>query len=157
MDANKFQVLFYAVALAFPAVQTSAHFPLAQAKLESGNWTSHNYEVNNNMFGMTVPQVRKTTATNTNEVGAYAHYSNVLDGMTDYLHFLNDLGLTDDAKLSTYLKTKYAKDPAYYGKVSSIADQLTAAHVYIDRKVIYAGALATAVATALGVGFIVSK
>lgn len=150
MDNKTFQLLFVGVSLGFPQVHVSPKLPLAQAKLESANWKSPNWLNNNNMFGMTVPQLRSTTATNKTSVGKYAHYDNVLDGVTDYFRFLDQLGIYDDAALEKKLRGNYATDPQYFLKVSNIVTQLTTAGEYLDTKLIYAGASVAALALGYG-------
>jgi flagellum-specific peptidoglycan hydrolase FlgJ len=146
MDSKTFQLMYYAVSLAFPSVHVSSAVPLAQAKIESGNFTSHAFLENNNFCGMTVPSVRSTTAVNADKPGAAAIYANPLDCMRDYFKFLDELGLHDDAALLARINAgKYATDKAYPGKVAQMVKQLAASGELLSAEMVYgAGAVATA-------------
>lgn len=138
--------MFYAVSLAYPSVHVSSEIPLAQAKIESGNFTSHAFTFNNNFCGMTVPGVRSTTAVNKSTPGAAAIYANPLDCMRDYFKFLDELGLHTDAALLARINSgKYATDKAYPGKVAQMVAQLRASGELLSAEMVYgAGAVATA-------------
>lgn len=54
----------------------------AQAAHETGNFTSDIFKENNNLFGMKMPRVRKTTAIGENR--GHAVYKSVEDSVKDY-------------------------------------------------------------------------
>lgn len=157
MNAQTFQLLFYYYRALHPAVSVTARLPLAQAVHESTNFTSHIYETYNNMFGMTVPQARETLALNKGTKDAFARFSSPMDSIGDYFYWLEAFGITNDAQLDTFIKTRYAADKAYYAKVSRRVAELAAAGAYISPTAIYAGTAAAAVAVALGAGAIIHE
>jgi flagellum-specific peptidoglycan hydrolase FlgJ len=158
MDNRTFQFMYYAVSLGFPAVHVSSRVPLAQAKIESGNWSSPAFLNRNNMFGMTVPSARSTTATNKATPGVAAIYANVLDGITDYFKFLNEVGLHTEAALLARINAgKYAADKAYPGKVAQLVAQLDASGELLSPEMVYGGAALLTAATGLGVREIVKR
>ena len=55
---------------------------LAQAMLETGNFTSDIFKANNNLFGMKHPSVRPTVSKGTNR--GHANYTNWQDSVKDY-------------------------------------------------------------------------
>lgn len=65
---------------------------VAQAVLETGWFTSKNFKVNNNLYGMRVPYNRITTADTS--INGYAHYKKWEESIIDYflmLSFRNDI------------------------------------------------------------------
>ena len=60
----------------------TAKFITAQAAHETGNFTSKIFKENNNLFGMKLPKVRKTTATG--EKYSHAVYKNIEDSIKDF-------------------------------------------------------------------------
>lgn len=150
MTSSVFQLAFYYYRLLHPTVQVTARLPLAQAVHESANFTSNVFETNNNALGMMAPKSRETTCLNRGGKG-FAVYGSVLDGIADYILWLEALGLTDDAKLDAHIKAgKYATDKAYYTKIQRVVTELKAADKYIAPGAIYAGAGVAGVAAALG-------
>lgn len=136
--------MFTALGLLYPDVKITVRQPLAQAVLESANFTSHNWEINNNCFGMRPPVARVTTCTNKGSSAPYAHYDSALDCIQDWFLFCRALGLTDDALLDNYIKSgKYAADKAYYGKVQANIKALVAANKYINPALILGTGLVT--------------
>lgn len=155
MDTKKFQILFYYYRALHPSIHVTALLPMAQAVVESANFTSHVYQVNNNPFGMMAPAARDSTATNRGGKG-YASYASPLDGIADYFYWLEAFGLTDDVKLDAHLKAgKYATDRAYYTKITKQVAELQASGKYIDPLLIKAGAVAALVAGVVGLGVVV--
>lgn len=105
----------------------NVRFPLiivAQAKLETGNFTSKVFLENNNLFGMKQAVLRPTTCKGTNLNHGY--YNNWIESVYDYAFFqaayLNDLK-TEEAYYE-YLGKNYATDPDYIKKVKQIAKTL---------------------------------
>ena len=62
----------------------------AQAGFETGNFTSVIFKENNNLFGMKLPRVRKTTAIGENR--GHAVYKNLEDSIKDYWLYSKALG-----------------------------------------------------------------
>ena len=98
---------------------------LAQARLETGNFSSVLCREHNNLFGMKMPSVRQTSAVSSTDNG-YAIYESWYDcvidmalfqewyrtrgrDMKDYTGFLRSIG--------------YAEDPAYIHKLRILMDQ----------------------------------
>jgi len=74
---------------------------LAQAKLESGNFNSPIFKENNNLFGMKLAQVRKTTATGKNR--GHAKYNSWQDSVMDYKLWQDSNGMSKLPK-GVYIK-----------------------------------------------------
>jgi hypothetical protein len=88
---------------------------MAQAIIESGNFKSNIFKENNNLFGMKMPEYRKTTAIGTNR--GHAVYRNWRESVIDYA-----LWQGKRARYSTtnqYLRRlrSYAADPNYISKI----------------------------------------
>jgi hypothetical protein len=88
---------------------------MAQAIIESGNFKSNIFKENNNLFGMKMPEYRKTTAIGTNR--GHAVYRNWRESVIDYA-----LWQGKRARYSTtnqYLRRlrSYAADPNYITKI----------------------------------------
>jgi uncharacterized FlgJ-related protein len=102
------------------------HIVLAQAKLESGNFKSHMFLENNNMFGMKEAKRRPTT--NKGTQNGHAYYENWKDCVIDYAFYqaayLNSL--RTEEQYYQYLSASYAEDPAYIKKVKAMASKLKA-------------------------------
>jgi uncharacterized FlgJ-related protein len=83
-DKEKFAFRDYIVALLERAGFTSkmARMIFAQAAHETGNFTSDIFKENNNLFGMKLARVRKTTAIGENR--GHAVYKSVEDCIADY-------------------------------------------------------------------------
>ena len=60
---------------------------VAQAVLETGWFTSKNFKVNNNLYGMRVPYNRMTTADTS--INGYAHYKKWEESVIDYYLMLS--------------------------------------------------------------------
>jgi uncharacterized FlgJ-related protein len=100
------------------------HIVLAQAKLESGNFKSHIFLENNNMFGMKEAKRRPTT--NKGTQNGHAYFENWRDCVIDYAFYqaayLNDLKTED--QYYEYLAASYAEDASYVVKVREMANSL---------------------------------
>ena len=86
---------------------------MAQAKIESGHFTSAIFKENNNLFGMKEAQRRITTAEGTNRNHAY--YNHWRESVYDYAfyqcRYLGDI--RNEAEYFQYLSASYAEDPNY--------------------------------------------
>lgn len=89
------------------------HIVLAQAKLETGNFTSKVFRENNNLFGMKESSMRITTSKGTENNHAY--YNNWYESLLDYsfyqCRYLSNLQ-TEEQYLQ-YLGQSYAESPEY--------------------------------------------
>lgn len=88
----------------------------AQAKLESGNFTSDIFKHNNNLFGMKMPWRRATLATGVNR--GHAVYSDWRHSVYDYALWQSAYmrGLTQEQYLKK-LSASYADDDNYIHKL----------------------------------------
>jgi flagellum-specific peptidoglycan hydrolase FlgJ len=128
MTAKTFQYWFYAARLLHPNVKVTARIPLAQSALESGStWNSHMATAYNNFFGMTKPVLRKFTASGTYTTPkgvVFLTYSSPLQCISDYLMFLDQLGLTTDDKLQAYIDSgRYTKDAGYKQHLQRVVNE----------------------------------
>ena len=101
--------LMYSLKIAHPDIV------MAQAIIESGNFKSNIFKENNNLFGMKMPEYRKTTAIGINR--GHAVYRNWRESVIDYA-----LWQGKRARYSTvnqYLRRlrSYATDPNYINKI----------------------------------------
>lgn len=93
---------------------------LAQAKIETGNFTSKIFRENNNMFGMKLPYRRQTTAVG--ESRNHAKYTDWIQSIKDYKLWQDEMihrAPTKRAYLA-YLKRNYAEDKNYIKKIKQI-------------------------------------
>ena len=93
---------------------------LAQAKIETGNFTSKIFRENNNMFGMKLPYRRQTTAVG--ESRNHAKYTSWIQSIRDYKLWQDRMihkAPTKSAYLA-YLKRNYAQDKNYINKIKKI-------------------------------------
>ena len=94
----------------------------AQAKLESGNFNSPLFKLNNNLFGMGVIKNRPTTS-----LGArygFAYFNTWKDSVLDYVIY-QCLYLKDKSyqEYLHYLDTTYAEDEENVNKITKIAEE----------------------------------
>lgn len=89
------------------------HIALAQAKLETGNYTSKVFRENNNLFGMREAKQRITTAKGTEHNHAYYHtwFESVLDYSFYQCRYLSNI--RTEEQYFEYLNQSYAEDPNY--------------------------------------------
>jgi flagellum-specific peptidoglycan hydrolase FlgJ len=93
---------------------------LAQAKIETGNFTSKIFRENHNMFGMKLPERRQTTAVGKNR--NHAKYTDWIQSVRDYKLWQDQMihkAPTKRAYLA-YLKRNYAEDKNYIKKIKQI-------------------------------------
>lgn len=86
---------------------------MAQARLESGHFTSTLFKENNNLFGMKLPRKRQTEAIG--EKNGYALYKDWKASVRDYKLWQDGMIHKTKGKDSyiSYIGTKYAKDKKY--------------------------------------------
>lgn len=89
------------------------HIVMAQAKLETGNFTSKVFKENNNLFGMKESSIRITTSKGTENNHAYYNnwYESVLDYSFYQCRYLSNIQ-TEEQYLQ-YLGQSYAENPKY--------------------------------------------
>jgi uncharacterized FlgJ-related protein len=95
---------------------------IAQAKLETGNFTSKSFIKYNNLFGMKLPKSRLTVATG--ETYGHARYDHWTYSVMDYALFQSSFARkirTRDGYLS-YLRSNYAEDGSYVDKIVNISN-----------------------------------
>ncbi len=97
---------------------------LAQAKIESGNYTSKVFRENNNLFSMKEPNVRTTTALGTKN--SHAYYSDWVSSVYDYAMFQNNRmqGVDSESKYYAKLADGYAADSTYAAVIRKTVDSL---------------------------------
>jgi hypothetical protein len=93
------------------------HIVLAQAQIESGNFSSPIFKENHNMFGMREAQVRANLARGTRR--KHAFYDTWKESLYDYaLYYSTYLSkLKTEDQYFDYLGQSYAEDPNYVKKV----------------------------------------
>lgn len=93
---------------------------LAQAKIETGNFTSKIFRENNNMFGMKLPYRRQTTAVG--ESRNHAKYTDWIQSIKDYKLWQDEMIHKTPTKRAylAYLKRNYAEDKNYIKKIKQI-------------------------------------
>ena len=104
----------YEIGIAFPDVV------MAQAKLETGNFTSKVFDENHNLFGMKLARQRETTAIG--EQYSHARYINWEQSLSDYKLWQDKFihkTKTRRAYLA-YLSKNYAQDKKYIHKLKQM-------------------------------------
>lgn len=93
---------------------------LAQARLETGNFTSKVFKENNNLFGMKLPRVRNTTAIG--EQNSHADYASWRQSIIDYKLWQDDVivGIKSKRQYLSYLSKNYAEDKKYINKLKQM-------------------------------------
>ena len=101
------------------------HIVMAQAEIESGNFTSKIFKENHNLFGMKVATKRPTT--NKGEQYKHAYYDSWRESVVDYAfysaQYLSDL--KTEKEYLEYLRQNYAEDTTYVNKILSIINKKT--------------------------------
>lgn len=94
----------------------------AQARLESGNFNSAIFKLNNNLFGMTTIGNRPTTSIGSRH--GFAYFNTWRDSVLDYVIY-QCLYLKNKSyeEYLHYLGTVYAEDELYINKVHTIANE----------------------------------
>jgi uncharacterized FlgJ-related protein len=96
------------------------HIVLAQARLETGNFSSKVFRRTNNLFGMKVAKQRLTTAKSGK--GVYAYYDTWQLSVIDYALFQTSFlrGVDSEREYYNYLARNYAEDPKYVKKLQML-------------------------------------
>lgn len=99
------------------------HIVLAQAKIESANYTSKIFKENHNLFGMKEARVRINTANGTQYNHAY--YSNWRESVYDYAFYqCRYLGrVNSEQEYYNYLDQSYAEAPNYVQSLRAIVNR----------------------------------
>ena len=99
------------------------HIVLAQAKIESANYTSKIFKENHNLFGMKEARVRINTANGTQYNHAY--YSNWRESVYDYAFYqCRYLGrVNSEQEYYNYLDQSYAEAPNYVQSLKAIVNR----------------------------------
>jgi hypothetical protein len=99
------------------------YIALAQAKLETGNFTSKVFRENSNLFGMREAKQRITTSQGTENNHAY--YTTWVESVLDYsFHQCRYLsGINNEDQYFQYLAQNYAEDPNYVTILKDIIDK----------------------------------
>jgi hypothetical protein len=111
------------------------HIILAQAKHESGHFTSRAFKRNNNMFGMKMPSRRPTAATR--QKGSYAYYEtwqhSVIDLRIYYALYLNN---KTEEEVYSYLSKYYAEDPNYVRSIKAMIQKENLKDKFVNDNII---------------------
>ena len=93
---------------------------LAQAKIESGRFTSKVFKQNNNMFGMRKARQRITSAQG--EKNTYAFYRDWMECVYDYAMYQSTVmdGISSEEEYFIKLGERYAEDPGYVSKLKDL-------------------------------------
>lgn len=98
------------------------HIVLAQARLETGHFTSDLFVNNNNLFGMKLPWNRPTTAIGVRN--GHAVYKSWRDSLIDYaLYSSRYIKVNSEEEYLTHLGKYYAQDPKYKEKVKRVINE----------------------------------
>ena len=98
------------------------HIVLAQAKLESNNYTSRIFIDNHNLFGMKEARMRINLAKGTQYNHAY--YGTWQESVLDYAFWMATYGSKCKTEQQYYnLLNGYAEDPNYQAKLKSIINK----------------------------------
>lgn len=99
-----------------------SHIVLAQAKLESNNFTSKLFLENNNCFGMKVPASRYTFATNDADFANYAKFETLESCVQDYKSWQksNAYNIYSEDAYFQLLSNIYAEDTDYVNKLKKL-------------------------------------
>jgi flagellum-specific peptidoglycan hydrolase FlgJ len=94
---------------------------IAQSKLETGNFKSRIFKLNNNLFGMRLPEHRETTAKGSKH--GYAYYDSWQASVDDYALYQQSLEKKIKSRTAyiSYIKRTYSTSPTYIKKVLHIA------------------------------------
>lgn len=98
------------------------HIILAQAKLESNNYSSRIFMENNNLFGMKEARVRVNLAKGTQHKHAY--YNTWQESVLDYAFWMSTYGSKCKTEQQYYnLLNGYAEDANYQAKLKGIINK----------------------------------
>ena len=92
---------------------------IAQARLETGYYTSLIFLENNNLFGMRNPRVRETTSLGSRY--GHAYYAHWTDSVDDYvLWYGYNMNKIEDCYYTFLKKVGYAQDKKYIKKLKQL-------------------------------------
>lgn len=92
---------------------------IAQAKLETGNFTSDLFKTNNNLFGMKKAYIRISTATGVKN--GHATYNCWRDSLLDYAFYTSRfVRANTEEEFLAHIGKYYAQDPVYESKVRRV-------------------------------------
>lgn len=96
------------------------HIVVAQARLETGNFTSRIFKESNNLFGMKVAKRRLTTAVCKSR--GHAKYMSWQLSAIDYALFQTSFmrDIDNEREYFSYLARNYASDPKYVQKLKQL-------------------------------------
>ena len=96
------------------------HIVLAQAKLETGNFTSKVFREGNNLFGMREAKQRITTALGTEN--NHAFYETWIESVLDYSFYQCKYlsNINTEEQYFQYLEQSYAEDTTYVSKLKHL-------------------------------------
>ena len=105
---------------------------LAQAKLESANYSSKLFRTNNNLFGMR--HARKRLTASEMDKGGYAYYRDWIDcvydrGMWDASNMCD---ISSEDEYFARLSLRYAEDPNYIPKLKTIIQKEHLRELFAD-------------------------
>lgn len=108
------------------------HIVLAQAKLESNNFTSKVFKENNNMFGMR--KARRRITSSQSEKNTYAYYRDWVDCVYDYAMYQSEVmcSVSNEDGYFAKLGEKYAEDPLYVTKLKGMIKQKKLKTIFED-------------------------
>lgn len=118
--------IVYDTCIAAGVPDANAQIIVAQARHESGDFSSNVFLSDNNCFGMKVPHVRKSryilgagTAAPASEGDRYAHYGSVQDCVLDLIDLLSYEGVQWDEVATPDDYAAWLKSKGYYGDTQS--------------------------------------
>jgi flagellum-specific peptidoglycan hydrolase FlgJ len=99
------------------------HIVLAQAKLESSNFSSENFKKNNNLVGLR--KARRRVTTSLSEKNTYAYYRDWVDCIYDICMWQSSFAnnASSEEEYFRILQEKYAEDPQYVNKLKNIIEK----------------------------------
>ena len=99
------------------------HIVLAQAKQESGHFTSRIFKQNHNMFGMRKARQRITSAQD--EKNTYAFYRDWMDCVYDMGMYQSSVmcNVSNENEYFAKLGARYAEDPMYITRLKNIIEK----------------------------------
>lgn len=128
MNDTLLYVLIWFAKMRFPVIglKVPAATMIAQARLETANYTSKSFTDAKNIFGMKKPSKRKFWGTG--EMYGHAKYASHWHSVLDYFErvqaYKETLGKSTDY-YDFLLDSKYAEDTKYISKLKAIESKLT--------------------------------
>lgn len=99
------------------------HIVMAQALVESGNYSSMLFKKNNNLFGMRNPGIRSTTSKGSRF--GYAYYDSWRESVLDYALFsaYNSKNIKTENEYFQFLGKIYAEDSSYISTLKNVIEK----------------------------------